>query len=108
MNATTAIIDGRFLDTPDKRGSNYEFYSSCGLDKYHGHHHHYPYRTSERRYLPNEFKKSKPPTFDGELKKLEDVEEWLLGMKKFLKLHDYIVNMKAMIAIFNLKGKVDI
>lgn len=50
-------------------------------------------------------KKSKPPTFDGELNKPKDVEAWLLGMKKFFELHEYTENMKVRIVIFNLKGK---
>lgn len=58
--------------------------------------------------MPDEFKKSKPPTFDGELKKLEDAKTSLLGMKKFFELHDYTKNMKARISIFSLKGKADI
>lgn len=29
------------------------------------------------------------------MKKLEDAKVWLLGMKKFFKLHDYIENIKA-------------
>ena len=32
----------------------------------------------------------------------------MLGMKKFFRLHDYSENMKAKIATFSLKGKVDI
>ena len=36
------------------------------------HHCHHPYR--RREYLPEEFKKLRPPTFDGDMKKLEDVE----------------------------------
>ena len=42
----------------------------------HGHHHYHPYRRSERGYFMYEFKKAKPPTFNGELKKLDDVEAW--------------------------------
>lgn len=53
----------------------------------------------------DEFKKSKPPTFNGELKKPEDVEAWFLGMKNFFELHDYIENVKAMIVISVSKGK---
>lgn len=59
-------------------------------------------------YLPYDFKKARPPTFDGDVKKLEDEEAWLLGMKKFFELHDHIHNMNSKIVIFNLKGKVDI
>lgn len=42
------------------------------------------------------------------MEKSEDVEAWILGMKKLLRFHDYSENMKAKITIFNLKGKVDI
>eukprot|EP00253_Pinus_taeda_P008743 PITA_08743 len=63
---------------------------------------------SERGYFPNEFKIAKPATFDGELKKIEDAEVWLLGMKKFFVLHDYRKNIKFGIVIFSIKGKEDI
>ena len=33
--------------------------------------------------LKGEMNKIKPPTFDGEHKKEEDVETWLLGMRKY-------------------------
>ena len=39
------------------------------------------------------------------MKKSKDAEAWLLGMKKFFRLHDYSKNMKEKVAIFNLKGK---
>jgi hypothetical protein len=32
--------------------------------------------------LTEEFKKAKLPTFDGEIKKGEEVKGWLLGLKK--------------------------
>eukprot|EP00253_Pinus_taeda_P021515 PITA_21515 len=60
---------------------------------------------SDRGYFPNEFKITKPPTFDGGMKKLEDAEVWLLGMKKFFVLHDYKKNIKFGIVIFSIKGK---
>jgi hypothetical protein len=31
----------------------------------------------------------KPPTFDGDQKKDEYVETWLLGMRKYILLHNY-------------------
>lgn len=102
------IRDGKFLDTPDSRGRGHGLYSSFGLDKYHGHHHYHPYQRSDRGYLSYEFKKTNPPTFDGELKKLEDVEAWLLGIKKFFEFNDYTENMKAILSIFNLEGKENI
>jgi hypothetical protein len=39
--------------------------------------------------LQGEMNKIKPPTFDGEHKKDEDVETWLLGMRKYFQLHNY-------------------
>jgi hypothetical protein len=46
-----------------------------------------------RRYgvdgLKGEMNKIKPPTFDGDHKKDEDVETWLLGMRKYFQLHNY-------------------
>jgi hypothetical protein len=39
--------------------------------------------------LQGEVRKIKPPSFDGENKKEEDAEAWLLGMRKYFKLHDY-------------------
>ena len=102
------IRDGKFLDTLDRRGNGHGLYSSSGSNRYHGHHRYHPYRRSDKGYFLDEFKKEKPPTFDGELKKLEDAEAWLFGMKKFFELHDYKENMKVRIVIFSLKGKADI
>jgi hypothetical protein len=49
-----------------------------------------------RRYGVDELKGQmnniKPPTFDGEHKKGEDVETWILGMRKYLQLHNYQLN----------------
>lgn len=83
-------------------------YSNSGSDRYHGHHHYHPYGKSDRGYLLDEFKKAKPPTFDGELTKSEDEEAWLIGIQKLFELHDYIENVKDMIDIFNLKWTTDI
>lgn len=58
--------------------------------------------------MSNNFKKEKPPTFDGEMNKSQDAKAWFLGMRKLFRLHDYSENMKAIITTFNLKGKVDI
>jgi hypothetical protein len=50
-----------------------------------------PYPTrNHRRFgvdeLKGELNNTKPPTFDGEHKKEEDVETWLLGMQKHFQL----------------------
>jgi len=60
------VKSGKFLDTPEIRDSMHGFYSSSTFRKHHRHHcqHH---RRSE--YFPKDFKKSNPPTFDGEMKK---------------------------------------
>ena len=52
----------------------------------------------------DEFKKDKPPMFDGEVKTRQEVEAWLLGIKKYFQVQDYLGNIKAMVAIFNLNG----
>jgi hypothetical protein len=57
---------------------------------------------------PEEFKKSKPPTFDGEIKKGEEAEAWILGLKKYFRVHNYSENLKSRITIFNLNGKASI
>jgi hypothetical protein len=41
------------------------------------------HRKSRKEELKGEMNKIKPPTFDGEHKKEEDAETWLLGMKKY-------------------------
>jgi hypothetical protein len=38
--------------------------------------------------LQGELRKIKAPSFDGENKKREYAEEWLLGMRKYFNLHD--------------------
>jgi hypothetical protein len=39
--------------------------------------------------MRGEMNKMKSPTFDGEHKKDEDVETWMLGMIKYFQLHNY-------------------
>jgi hypothetical protein len=55
--------------------------------------------------LQGELRKIKPPSFDGENKKGEDAEAWLLGMRKYFQLHDYSSNVEARIASYHLQGK---
>ena len=82
---------GRLLDTPEKRTGAHGFYSIFSSRRHH--HHYHQHHGSE--YFPEEFKKDKPPTCDGELKKSKDAEAWLLGMRKFFRLHDYLENLKS-------------
>jgi len=82
------IRGDRLLDTPDKRTGMYgHTFSSSFRRHYHHHHHHHPYRRSD--YLIEEFKNFKPPTFNGEMKKLEYAEAWFLGMNTFFRFHNY-------------------
>ena len=55
-----------------------------------------------------EFKKENPPTFDGEVKNGQEVEAWLLGMRKYFQVQDYSGNMKERVTIFNLNGRASI
>jgi hypothetical protein len=50
-------------------------------------------------------KRIKPPTFDGEHKKDEDVETWILGMRKNIQLHNYSSHPEGRIYIYHIKGK---
>jgi hypothetical protein len=52
--------------------------------------------------------KIKPPTFDGEHKKYEDVEAWLLGMRKYFQIQNYSPRAEGRIVIYHLKGKASI
>jgi hypothetical protein len=36
-----------------------------------------------------EFRKAKPTSFDGEIKKGEEEEACLLGLKKYFRVHDF-------------------
>jgi len=72
----------------DSRDDRHRYYSSFGSHRYHDHDNYHLYMRNDRRYLSDEFKKEKPPTFDGEMKKSQDAEAWLLGMRKLFRFHD--------------------
>jgi hypothetical protein len=55
--------------------------------------------------LRGEMNKIKPPTFDGENKKDEEVATWLLGMRKYFQLHNYSSHAERGISIYKLKGR---
>jgi hypothetical protein len=63
------------------------------------------HRTSGRDELKREMNKIKPPTFDGEHKKEEDVETWLLGMRKYFQMQNYSPHAEGRIVMYQLKGK---
>jgi hypothetical protein len=53
--------------------------------------------------LQGEMNKIKPPTFDGEHKKDEDAETWLLEMMKNFQLHNYFSQVEGIISMYQLK-----
>jgi len=53
--------------------------------------------------LQREFRKMKPPLFDGEQE--EAAETLLINMNKYFLLYEYDHNLKARLAIFSYKGK---
>jgi hypothetical protein len=53
------------------------------------------YRKHSKSHDPEEFKKTKPPSFNGEIEKGEEAEAWLLGLKKYFRVHNYFENLKA-------------
>jgi hypothetical protein len=63
------------------------------------------HRRSEVDELKGEMNKIKPPTFDGEHQKDEEVETWLLGMRKYFQLHNYSSHAEGRITIYQMKGK---
>ena len=70
------------------------------------------HENQRRRHYQNhsqdEFEKKRPPTFNGEIKNGQEVESWLLGIRKYFQVQDYFGNMKARVAIFNLTGRASI
>jgi len=59
-------------------------------------------------HLEGEFNKIKPDTFDGESRIGEEVEAWLLDIKKYFQIYNYSNNIKVIMSIYNLKGKANI
>ena len=63
---------------------------------------------SATRTVHMQFKKARPPTFNGEINNGQEAEAWLHGMRKYFQVQDYSRNMKARVAIFNFTGKTSI
>ena len=58
-----------------------------------------------RNISRDEFKKAKPPTFNGEIKTGQEAEAWLVGMRKYFQVQDYSRNMKARVSILNMNRR---
>jgi hypothetical protein len=93
-------------DSSEKEASNLEGSSSSRTSSYS--------RKKQKKKNPSkgkkfkEFRKSKPPSFDSEINKGEEAEAWLLGLKNYFRVHDFLEYMKAQVATFNLNGKASI
>ena len=72
LDSDDMVRDGRLFDTPDRRRVRHRYPSSSGSDRHDDWHRYHPYRRSDKGYLLDEFKKAKPPTFDGEMNKSQD------------------------------------
>jgi hypothetical protein len=49
----------------------------------------------------------KPPSFDGEREREDDVEAWFLGLRTYFQLHNDSTNLEDIISTYNLHGKDD-
>ena len=70
------------------------------------------HRDRRKRHYKNsscdEFRKARPPTFNGEIKNEQEAEAWFHGMRKYFQVQEYCGNMKARVSIFNLTGRASI
>ena len=48
--------------------------------------------------ISGDFKKIKPPTFNGETEKGEEAESWLSGMKKYFHVYNYSNKLKTKVS----------
>jgi hypothetical protein len=55
--------------------------------------------------LQGELKKIKPPNFNAENRKGDEVEASLLEMNKYFQLHDYPSRVETIIVTYHLQGK---
>ena len=51
------VRNSGLLDTPNRRGNKYRYYSGSVSDRHHDRHFYHSYRRNDRGYLPYEFKK---------------------------------------------------
>jgi hypothetical protein len=70
----------------------------------------FPFRRQRRRHegdiLQGEINNIKPPNFNAKHRKGDEVEAWMLGMKKYFQLHDYPSGVETRIATYQLQGKL--
>ena len=61
-----------------------------------------------RNHSCDEFKKVRSPIFNGKIKDGQEVEAWLLRMRKYFQVPNYSGNLKARVAIINLTRRASI
>jgi hypothetical protein len=59
----------------------------------------------ELENLQGELRKLKPPSFDGEREREDDVEAWFLGIRRYFQLHSYSSNLEVRTSTYHLHGK---
>jgi hypothetical protein len=62
-------------------------------------------RRDEVDSLQGDLRKLRPPSFDDEREREDDVEEWFLGVMRYFQSHNYSSNLEAIIATYHLHGK---
>jgi hypothetical protein len=62
-------------------------------------------RKQEIDSLQGEMRNLKPPSFEGEREREDDVEAWFLGLRRYFQLHNYSSNLEAKIVSYHLHGK---
>jgi hypothetical protein len=62
-------------------------------------------RKQEVDSLQGEMRKLKPPSFGGEREREDNVEAWLLGLRRYFQFHNYSSNLEARISTYYLHGK---
>ena len=62
-------------------------------------------RRHELDSLQGELRNIKPPSFDGEREREDDVKAWFLGLRRYFQLHNYSSNLESIIATYHLHGK---
>jgi hypothetical protein len=62
-------------------------------------------RKQEVDSFQGESRKLNPPSFDGEREREDDVEAWLLGLRRYFQFHNYSSYLESRIATYHLQGK---
>lgn len=61
-------------------------------------------KKNQNTELQVDFKKIKPPTFDEKVE--EYLEVWIINMNKYFQIYEYDNNLKTMLDIEQIQGKI--